>query len=162
MNDPPAQDEDFALIIREPGKAQQILLRYVVMILSYRYGMTIAIADDLRDGVTMLRKAPTRVRSVFVIQNAQIQSQMALRGFTLMGKVPLVLLVPNALIGMQMRSARGASNVKICAWERAFGKGGPALAGLIDEAFSESGIDGLGDGEPSDAELQQRVETRLK
>ena len=61
-----------------------------------------------------------------------------------------------------MRSARKVPKVQICAWEKAFGKGGPALAVMINQAFKDGEIEGLTEGDPTPEELQNRVEVRLK
>ena len=99
-----ASSEAFALIIREPGKPQQVLLKYVVMFLNYRFGMDISVASDLKEGVTALRANATKVRAVFVIQNDHISSRMGLQAFTLQGKIPLILLCPTSVVGLQMRT----------------------------------------------------------
>ena len=153
-----ASSEECALIIREPGKAQQVLLKYVVLILNYRYGMDVVIESSMKEGVITLRNRADRVRAVFVIQNDHISSRMGLQAFTMQAKVPLIILCPTSLIGLQMRSARKVPKVRICAWEKAFSKGHPSLAVMIEEAFKEVDVGGLTDGEPSpvrDAEARR-------
>ena len=161
-NNAATQDEDFALIICERGKAQQILLKYTVMILNFRYGMQIALCDDMKEGVTMLRRRTTAVRAVFIIQNDYIQSKMFLQGFTLQGKVPTFILCPTAVIGQQARSARGVPLITLCAWEKAFGQRGPSLGTLVDKAFKETRVDGLADESIPHDQLQKRIEIRVR
>ena len=159
---PSERSQEFALIIRQLGKPQQVLLKYIVMFLNYRYGMDISVEDNMKEGAAALRSNASRVTAVFVIQNDHISSRMGLQAFTLQGKIPLIVLCPNSLMGLQMRSARKVPKVKVLAWEKAFGKGGPSLAMIIEQSFKEVAVDGLTDGEPSSEELQKRVETRLK
>ena len=57
--------QEFAIIVREHGKAQQVLLKYTVMILNFAYGMQVAVCDNLKEGVVLLRRRSTAVRAVF-------------------------------------------------------------------------------------------------
>ena len=157
-----SQDEDFALIICERGKAQLVLLKYAVMILNFRYGMQIALCNNVKEGVTMLRRRATSVRAVFIIQNDYIQSKMFLQGFTLQGKVPTIILCPTAIMGQQSRSARGVPLITLCAWEKAFGQRGPSLGTLVDKAFKETKVTGLIDENASFDQLQSQVEVRVR
>ena len=161
-NATPPQDEDFALIICEHGKAQQVLLKYTVMILNFRYGMQMARCENLKEGVALLRRRASAVRAVFIIQNDYIQSKMFLQGFTLQGRVPTFILCPTSVLGQQFRSARGVPRVTLCAWEKAFGQRGPSLGSLVDTAFKETRVDGLIDGGAPYDQLQQRVEGRVR
>ena len=156
------RDTEFALIIRELGGPQQVLLKYVVMILNYRYGLDISVEDTMKEGVVSLRSNASKVRAIFIIQNDHISSRMGLQAFTLQGKIPLIVLCPNALMGLQMRTARKVPKVSILAWEKAFGKSGPGLALVIEEAFKEVDVGGLTDGDPAPEEMQKRVEVRLR
>ena len=156
------KDTEFALIIREAGKPQQVLLKYVVMILNYRYGLDIAVEDTMKEGVVALRSNASKVRAIFVIQNDHISSRMGLQAFTLQGKIPLIVLCPNSLMGLQMRTARKVPKVTVLAWEKAFGKSGPGLALAVEQAFKEVEVGTLTDGDPSPDEMQKRVEVRLK
>ena len=156
------KDTEFALIIREAGKPQQVLLKYVVMILNYRYGLDIAVEDTMKEGVVALRSNASKMRAIFVIQNDHISSRMGLQAFTLQGKIPLIVLCPNSLMGLQMRTARKVPKVTVLAWEKAFGKSGPGLALAVEQAFKEVEVGTLTDGDPSPDEMQKRVEVRLK
>lgn len=66
----PPDPEEFALIIRDHGKPQQVLLKYTVMILNFRYGMQIAVLNNLKEGVALMRRRPNTIKAVFVIHNA--------------------------------------------------------------------------------------------
>tara|TARA_Y100001960_G_scaffold243324_1_gene257514 strand:+ start:733 stop:981 length:249 start_codon:yes stop_codon:yes gene_type:complete len=77
------EGQEFAIIVREHGKAQQVLLKYTVMILNFAYGMQIAVCDNLKEGVALLRRRASGVKAVFVIHNDRIQSKMFLQGFTM-------------------------------------------------------------------------------
>ena len=112
----------------------------------------------------MLRAQGTRINSVFVIQNAQIHSKMAMQALSLQGMIPVFVICPNALTGPQRRLSKGLDKVIVCAWEKAFAKIGPSLPILIDKAFKESNIDGPLDGAESIPyeELQNQVESRVR
>lgn len=158
----PPDPEEFALIIRDHGKPQQVLLKYTVMILNFRYGLQIAVLNNLKEGVALMRRRSHTIKAVFVIHNDRIQSKMFLQGFTLQGKIPLFILCPTALISQQNRTARGVKKVTVCAWEKAFGTRGPSLATFIDKAFEETPVDGLIEEGASFEQLQKRVEVRVR
>lgn len=47
-----------------------MLLKYTVMILNFRYGMQIAVLNNLKEGVALMCRRPNTIKAVFVIHNA--------------------------------------------------------------------------------------------
>jgi hypothetical protein len=85
------------------------------MILNFAYGMQVAVCDNLKEGVVLLRRRSTAVRAVFIIHNDRIQSKMFLQRFTMQGEVPLFILCPTSLLSQQVGTARGVAKVTLCA-----------------------------------------------
>ena len=155
--------QEYALVVQQEGKPQYILAKFAVMLLNYQYGLYTQVVHDLVEAASAFALHGKKIRCVFVIQNQKISSQTSLMGLNQRGEVPLILLVPNALIGIHRRLCEGAENVTLCAWEGFAGKKG-GLRQSVAEAFKENGFSGMlqdAEGKSYD-DLQQGVEARIK
>ena len=156
-----AEDQEYGLIVCQEGKAQRVLLRYIVLILNFRYGMQIIMAENLHEAATLLRTQGAHIRCVFVVQNEKVPHTV-FRTLTLLGRLPVLFLCPMALVGAHTRVSKGLENVYLCAWERAFHRTESSLGNTIGKALDENNVDGLVDSALSPEELQKRIENRLK
>ena len=136
-------DHYCALIVRPPGKVQQALVNYVTLMLNYRYGFDIIVADEMREGATVLRKYSKQMRCVFVIQDEKLYAKTVLLAMSLMGRLPLFLLCPMALMGAHVRLSKGMENVVPCAWELALRDRGEKSGDAIAETLRANSIQAL-------------------
>jgi HD-like signal output (HDOD) protein len=159
-----ADDQYCALIVRPPCKVQPALVNYVTLMLNYRYGLQIIVVEEMRDGATMLRKYSKQMRCVFVIQDEKVSAKMVLLAMSLMGRLPLFLLCPMALMGAHTRLSEGMKNVVPCAWELALRHSRGESGDPIAETLRANSIQGLLEevDEGRDGTVSERVMERVQ
>ena len=75
MTTPPPDDREFALLIQTAGKPQQLIARFLNMLLTYRYGLDIISADNFAGAYAQVKQYGPRIRCAFVIQQKKRISQ---------------------------------------------------------------------------------------
>ena len=159
-----SSEDDIGLVILQK-EDQQHLVKYLSLILSYLYGFNLQVVLSAAEAAELLQKHGQRVRCTFLVQDHGINSETALAALGLRGKIPLFLVLPEALIEEQAALYAEAKNTYFCALEQATENHAPrSLRALIDEAFAQNKIGGVFDGARyiSFRVLQQRVQRRLK
>ena len=158
------EDQYYAIIVRQQGKIGQVLFKYVVLILNYRYGLQIVLAESVNEAAGILRKNSKQVRCIFVVRREKVQNKMFLYALSLQGNIPLFFLCPLVMWGQQSRICDGMKNIIVCAWERAFQKNKNSLGNLMAEYLKEGSLQELlemSDQVPYE-QLQVQVEKRVK
>ena len=157
-------DQEYGLIVQQRGKAQQILFKYLVMVLNYQYGLSIVTAENLNEAAAILRRNTQQIRCLFIVQNEKVQNKMFLYALSLQGKIPLFFLCPFALHGLQAKVVEGMNNIILCAWERAFQKTDNSLGNLMAANLRADGLSKIlqeSDEVPYE-QLQTQIEKRVK
>jgi HD-like signal output (HDOD) protein len=157
-------DQDLALIVLQQGRPQQVLAKFLNLMLNYQYGLSIVVAPDLDKAASLLAEYGGRIRCVHVIQDGEIASAVALQSLTAQGAVPLFLILPTKKLGPQRMAATGIDGVRFCAWEQAFSQGGASLQHAVAETLEEEGVGNLFRhvDELPYSTVQQQVERRLR
>lgn len=164
-NQSPLQEGQlYGLVVSQPGKVQRILLKYIVMILNYRYGFEIIMAKDLTEGAKFLRQHHSQIRGVFVVHKEKIQNKMILYAMSLQGKLPVFVLCPIMFYKDTINNCTEMDTVHVCAWERAFQKSKQSLGTLVTTHLKEGDLAQVmeGAGGPEHQNLQTQVEHRVK
>ena len=159
-----AVTQEFGLIVLEQGKAQQALAKYLNLLLNYQYGLAIMVAPDLKKAASLLSENGGRIRCVCAIQSDVIKSDITIKGLSMMGKIPLFLILPTAKLGLQRMACAEAEAVFFCAWERAFSQSEASLQHIVGNVLEQRGIGNLLadlDTVPYPI-LQQQVDRRLR
>jgi len=165
MPDKPARAEpEYALIVQQQGKPQQVLVHYLTLLLNYRYGLDIIVVDKFVEAFSTIQKYRKGIRCAFLIQNRSIDSRASISSLNLEGTIPLFLLLPKALIADHKILCRRLENVQFCSWESAFSHAGSSLHKVIAVVFAEQDIGDLAsevEHLPPE-ESEQRIEARLR
>lgn len=157
-------DQELALIVLQQGKPQQVLAKFLNLMLNYQYGLSIVVAPDLAKASSLLGEHEGKVRGVFVIQDEEIPGAITLKSLTLNGQAPLFLILPTKKLGVQRMAGSGIDGLSYCAWEQAFSHGGASLQKAVAGVLEEGGVGNLFrhvDELPYSA-VQQQVERRLR
>ena len=161
---PQTAGQDFGLIILQEGKPQQVLAKFLNLMLNYQYGLSIAVAPDLPKASALLGDESLRIRCACLIQSEELTSPIALKALTRDGALPLFMVLPTKKLGPQRMACSGMSDIHFCAWERAFSQTPASLQHVVAEVLEDLGIGNLLrdiDGVPY-ANVQQQVERRLR
>ena len=57
------EDESYGLVVKQEGKVQQTMFKYVVLTLNYQYAQQIVLAEDLKEAAGLLRGHGTIIRT---------------------------------------------------------------------------------------------------
>lgn len=164
MTEKATVNQEFGLIVLEQGKPQQALAKFLNLLLNYQYGLSIMVAPDLKKAASLLAENSGRIRCVCSIQSDVINSEIAIKGLSMMGKIPLFLVLPTSKLGLQRMACAEAESVFFCAWERAFTQTDASLQHVVCAALEQRGIGNLFadlDTVPYPV-LQQQVDRRLR
>ena len=136
-------DSEYALIVLQKGKPQQILVRYLTLLLNYRYGLDILVVTKFVEAFSTIQKHRKRIRCTFVLQSRRINSKANIAPLNVEGSIPLFLLLPKSLIEEHKTLCHRMANVQFCSWENAFSHTGSSLHKVVAAAFAEQGIGDL-------------------
>lgn len=158
------KDSEYALIVQQQGKPQQVLVRYLTLLLNYRYGLDIVVVHKFVEAFSTIQKHRQRIRCAFVVQSRRIESRASIAPLSDEGKIPLFLLLPGSLIEEHRTLCHRMQNVQFCSWEKAFSHTGSSLHKVIAASFAELGIgDMLAETTAlSPAESEQRIQHRVE
>jgi len=131
------------------------LAKFLNLLLNYQYGLSIMVASDLKKAASLLSENGTRIRCVCAIQSDVINSDVTIKGLSLMGKISLFLVLPTNKLGLQRMACAQAESVFFCAWERAFTQADASLQRVVGNLFADL------DTVPYPV-LQQQVDRRLR
>ena len=155
--------QECGLIVQQEGKPQQVLAKFLNLMLNYQYGLAAAMAPDLPRAALLSQSRPG-ARCVCVIQNQEVRDQATLTALGQQGHLPLFLILPQVGLDRQQQVSAGLDNIHYCTWESAFSHTEGSLQHIVGTGLNQSGVGSLF----QDIEkvpypvMQQRVERRLK
>lgn len=157
-------EQELALIVLQQGRPQQVLAKFLNLMLNYQYGLAIVVAPDLSKASSLLNEHSGRIRCVCVIQDEEIGSAIAVQALTGQGRVPLFLILPTKKLSAQRMACSGMDGITFCAWEQAFSQGGASLQRSVGDELQEGGVGNLFKNvdELPYSTVQQQVERRLR
>lgn len=155
--------QEYGLIVRQEGKSQHTLAKFISLFLNYRFGIQTDLVDDLIGAAGALRQRGKRTRCVFVIQNTAVSTRTTVPALTLKGTIPLFLVFPGHVATEQEEAGGELTNVHICRWELAFTQDEGSLQRVVAEGMLGDEVDAIfGSGEKeAQNSLADRVRTRL-
>ena len=158
------EDQEYGLIVQQPGEQQQELVKRLSLVLNYLYGFNIILARHIGEATSLSGERAQAIRHVFVVQD-QAVGAASITSFTQNGTVPVVLVLPARALSQQGESVDLLPNVHVITWEEALAHGaGASLRERIEEVFEQNSIGGLFDRAQYVAYriLQKRVEKQLR
>ncbi|MFH1570450.1 MAG: HDOD domain-containing protein [Gemmatimonadota bacterium] len=156
--------QEFGLLVLQEGKPQQVLAKFLNLMLNYQYGLSIAVAGDLKKAAALLSREGARVRCTCVVQGEEMSSPMAIKALSRDYTIPLFMVLPTSKLGLQRLACTGMEGIHFVAWERAFSQGEVSLQRVVGDALESLGIGNLMrdlDTVPY-AAVRQQVERRLR
>ena len=151
------------MIIQQDGKPQQVLAKFLSLLLNYQFGLSTIVTQEMGKAATEVA-LKRNIRCVFAIQSGALGGGERLATLNRQGAVPLFLILPRQVLERQRRAGTEQRNVFYCAWETAFTHTDASLQQVVRAAMGESGFGNLFDDLDNIpyADLQQRVEQRLR
>jgi len=155
---------DFGLLVLEEGKPQQVLAKFLNLMLNYQYGLSIMVTSELGRAGSMLQVEGRQVRCVLVIQREPVTAPVVLETLSHKGEIPIILIMPTKRLGVQRIGTTGLQGIHFCAWEQAFSGGNGSLERVVGKVMEEQMVGNLQQiiEDVPYAALQERVERRLR
>ena len=125
----------YGIIVKQPGKAQEVLARFVTMLLNYEYGIHVVEATDLEEADSLVEKNNKSIRCFFMI-SAAAPPRLSISSLNQQGSYPLFFLVPATRLKEYNKIRVGSRNTIVCPWEKASYNGGSPLQLSIEERWS--------------------------
>ena len=84
--------QDCGLIVQQSGNPQQVLVRFLNLMLNYQCGLALRIANSVEEGIGIAELSGAQVRCVFLIQNFDLEVDLQLENESIAscGHRPLV------------------------------------------------------------------------
>ncbi len=156
--------QDCGLIVQQSGNPQQVLVRFLNLMLNYQCGLSLRVADDFERGAGIVQKEGQSVRCAFVVQNVEITRVDALLALSQNGAIPVFLVLPQKRLDVQQTLVGELKNIYLCSWEGAFLDADHSLQQVARDALEARGVCNIFrdlDNAPY-SELQERLENRLR
>ena len=112
-----AADPEYGLVVLQPGKDQQTIGRFLMLILNYRYGLDLITTSTPMEGFAALKEHGDSIRCVAVIQDREIDTRSSISSLSRNDEIPLFILVPERLIDAHRQLCARMKNVVYCDWE---------------------------------------------
>jgi len=160
-----ATSREYGLLVVQDGKHQRSLVRVLMLILNYRYGLDLISVASFFKGFSAVQKQGRHIRCAVVVQDRKIDSRSSIASLNEEGRIPVFLVLPKRLIESHRELCGRLENIHFCAWEDALGSSEDSLPATVERVFADQGIGDLfgaaTDGLPH-TELQELVEMRLE
>lgn len=162
----PIQGEkrEYALLLQAPGKTQQLISRFLSLLLTYRYGLEILTASSFSVAYALTKEHDRQIRCTFVVLPKKADSQNSIASLSLDGDTTLFLVLPQEFLAAQKEVLHRLKNIHYCSWEHALQGGEGSLHATITKAFAQSDIGDLYQAVENlpYEQATQRIENRLK
>ena len=156
-------DHLYGIIVKQPGKAQEVLAKFVTMLLNYEYGIHVVEATELEEADSLVERNKKNIRCFFMI-SATAPPRLSISSLNQQGSYPLFFLVPATRVKEYNKIRKGSKNTVVCPWEKASYNGGSPLQLSIEGAFEANGVRRLIDplSETAAEDLPEIVERQLE
>ena len=158
------EEISYALIIQQPGRAQQVVTHYLRMLMNFRYGLDLLVAHTVSEGWAITKNHAGKIACGFVVQDYEIDSWKSIGALSQQGTIPLFLVLPGRFGKNSNQRCQRMPNVSLSSWEKAFSGSAMSLRNQVEKSFKANRIDVLLNGaeDMEYAELQRRIKKRVK
>jgi len=155
---------EYALLVQAPGKTQQLISRFLSLLLTYRYGLEIITANSFSTAYALTKEHGKQIRCTFVVLQKKVDSQNSIASLSLDGDITLFLVLPQILLEGQKEVLHRMDGIYFCPWENALKGDEHSLHATITKAFSQTDIGDLYQAVENlpYEQATQRIENRLK
>ena len=166
MTDLKTPADEFALIVAPEGRTQMSLVRHLILLFNYRYGLDLVMTNSFFEGFSAVKGHEDRLVCVAAILDHKTDSRTSISALNLKGKLPLFLVIPEPFKAHYEELCHLLDDVWYITWEEALAaKTAGSLQWTVVRAFSEHDIGELFSEEvlalPFE-EAQKRVAHRIR
>ena len=141
MTQSPSGNGEYALIVAPEGRTNPALVRQLMLLLNYRYGLDLVVAKTFLEGFSTAQRYGRRILCTAAVLGRKTDSRTSLSGLNLEGQLPLFLAVPAHLRRGYEDLCHRLEDVWFITWEEAQS---PDAAGslrkTVEHVFEERGI----------------------
>jgi HD-like signal output (HDOD) protein len=154
-----------ALIVAPEGKTQKTLVRHLMLLFNYRYGLDLVVAGSFFEGFSAVQRNESRLVCAAAVLDRRTDSRTSLSSLNLEGKLPLFVVVPEQFKAQHEELTHRLGDVWHVTWEEALTTTAASLGHTVGRVFAERGIGELFSPEvlalPFE-QMQERVAQRIR
>ena len=133
--------EQFALIVAPQGKTQKSLVRHLMLLFNYRYGLDLVVANSFYEGFSAVQRHEKRLVCAAAILDRKTDSRTSISSLNLDGKLPLFLVIPEHARAQHEELCQRLDEVWFITWEEALAPDEPAsLRQTVERVFAKRNI----------------------
>ncbi len=141
MTDPKTSGDPFALIVAPEGRTQKTLVRHLMLLLNYRYGLDLVMANTFYEGFSAVQDQEDRLICAAAILDRKTDSRTSLSSLNFEGKLPLFLIIPAPFQAQYEELCHRLDDVWFVTWEDALSAHSPgSLQKTMERVFAQRGV----------------------
>lgn len=117
MTDLKTPADEFALIIAPEGRTQMSLVRHLMLLFNYRYGLDLVMANSFFEGFSAVKGHEDRLVCAAAILDHKTDSRTSISAINLKGKLPLFLVIPEPFKAHYEELCHRLDDVWYITWE---------------------------------------------
>lgn len=119
---------EYGLLVLQADRPEQLVyVRYLMLILNYRFGLDLITVKTHIEAFAAVRKYGNKIRCTVVVQDVRIDSRSTIAALSLEDTIPMIVVVPSGLIQSHEDLVQRMTNVHFCAWEGSLGRSDSGL-----------------------------------
>jgi HD-like signal output (HDOD) protein len=134
-------EDQFALIVAPEGRTQLTLVRHLMLLFNYRYGLDLVMASSFYEGFSAVKKHAGQLICAAAILDRETDSRTSLSALNLEGRLPLFVVIPELFMGQYEELCRRMDDVWFVTWEEALAAHTPgSLRQTVERVFAQRSI----------------------
>ena len=131
----------FALIIAPKGRTQNSIVRHLMLLLNYRYGLDLFVTNSFYEGFSAVQRHGNRLVCAAAILDRKTDSRTSISSLNLEGKLPLFLVIPEHAKAQHEELCHRLDDVWFVTWEEALAADAPgSLRHMVERVFAERDV----------------------
>jgi len=140
MNQATRENDEIVLVVQRATAPATASVTYLRLMFNYLYGLEVLTAEKPAQVASLVAEHGANLCAVVLIQDAAITNRNTLESIGRKGQTPVILLMPPELADQHQALSTGMTNVHVCDWTKAVGRGEGSLQSVAGGIFKAQGI----------------------
>ena len=93
--------QGYGIIVQQDGKPQQVLAKFLNLMLNYQFGLSILVAPSLPRASSLLMEHDAEVCCAFIVHSEKVENKTVIGVLSKHGEIPVFMVVPQSVIEAQ-------------------------------------------------------------
>jgi HD-like signal output (HDOD) protein len=141
MTDANEPAEQYALIVAPEGRTQKSIVRHLMLLFNYRYGLDLIVANSFYEGFSAAQRYESRLICAAAILDRKTASRTSISSLNLDGKLPLFLVIPEHVKQQHEELCYRLDDLWFVTWEEALAADEPgSLQRMVERVFARRNV----------------------